>query len=90
MNSTAPTGGVSRPMPQLSTTMMPNWIGSMPMDCATGSRIGVAIRMIGAMSMIMPSTSRMTFSRIAMTIGLFEMLVIRFAAMLGTCSVVRQ
>ena len=50
----------------------------------------MAIRMIGAMSMIMPRISRMTFSSSAMTIGLLEMLVTRFAAMLGTCSVVRQ
>ena len=90
MNRTEPTGGVSRPMPQLRTTMMPNWIGSIPMEVATGSRIGVAIRMIGAMSMIMPRKSRITLIRIAITIGLEEMLVIRFAAMFGTFSVVRQ
>ena len=31
-------------MLQFSTTMMPNWIGSMPMEVAMGSRMGVAIR----------------------------------------------
>ena len=90
MNSTAPTGGVSRPMPQFSTIMMPNWMGLMPMDWATGSRIGVAISMIGAMSMIMPSISRIRFSSNAMTTGLLDTLVISAAALAGTCSLVRQ
>ena len=54
MNSTAPTGGVSRPMPQFRTTMIPNWMGSMPMEVAMGSRMGVAIRMMGAISMMQP------------------------------------
>ena len=53
-------GGVSRPMPQFRTTMIPNWMGSMPMEVAMGSRMGVAIRMMGAISMIMPSTSRIS------------------------------
>ena len=45
-------------MPQFRTTMIPNWMGSMPMEVAMGSRMGVAIRMMGAISIIMPSTSR--------------------------------
>ena len=77
-------------MPQFNTTMMPNWIGLMPMDWATGSRIGVAISMIGAMSMIMPSTSRIRLISSAMTTGLLETPVIRAAALAGTCRLVRQ
>ena len=59
MNKTAPTGGVSRPIPQFRTMMIPNWMGSMPMEVAMGSRMGVGIRMMGAISMIMPSTRMM-------------------------------
>ena len=70
--------------------MMPNWIGLMPMDIATGSRIGVAIRIIGAMSMIIPRTSRIRFSSSATTIGLEEIDVISCAALAGTCNSVRQ
>ena len=47
MNRTEPMGGVSRPMLQLSISMMPYWMGSMPMDLAMGSRMGVVIRMMG-------------------------------------------
>ena len=90
MNSTLPTGGVSRPMPQFSTTMIPNWIGWMPMDVAMGSRIGVAIRMIGAISMMQPRSRRIRFSSSAMTIGLELMPVMASAARAGTCSIVRQ
>ena len=44
-----------------------NCRGSTPIDCATGRKIGVQIRISAAMSMIMPSTSSMTLimSRIA-------------------------
>ena len=43
-------------MPQFRTTMIPNWMGSMPMEVAMGSRMGVAIRMMGAISMMQPRT----------------------------------
>ena len=42
---------------------------------AMGSRMGVAIRMMGAISMMQPSTSRIRFSSRAMTIRLELMLV---------------
>ena len=40
--------------------MIPNWMGSMPMEVAMGSRMGVAIRMMGAISMMQPRTRMMT------------------------------
>ena len=72
-NRHAPTGGVQSPSPRFIIIMIPNWIGSMPMDCATGRKIGVQIRISAAMSMIMPSASRMTLSISRMTIGFSEM-----------------
>ena len=60
------------------------------MDVAIGSRIGVAIRMIGAISMIHPSTRRIRFSSRARIMGLLVMPVIALAARIGTCSWVRQ
>ena len=55
-----------------------------------GSRIGVAIRMIGAISMIQPRTSRIRFSISASRIRLSVRPVIALAAISGTCSWVRQ
>ena len=90
IKSTAPTGGVRRPIPQLSTTIIPNWIGSRPMEVAIGSRIGVAIRIMGAISMMHPRTNRIRFSSRARMIGLLVTPVIALAARTGTCSCVRQ
>ena len=91
MKSTAPTGGVRRPIPQLSTTMIPNWIGSRPqIPVAIGSKIGVAIKMIGAISMIQPRTRRIRLSKRINTILLLVSDVIAAAAISGTCKVVRQ
>ena len=60
------------------------------MDITIGRRIGVEIRMIGAISMMQPRIRRMRFTSSAMTTGLFETPVIRFAARSGTWSLVRQ
>ena len=64
--------------------MIPNCMGSIPIDCAIGRRIGVAIKMIGAISMIHPSTRRIRSIKSAITIGLFVNPTSMFAAMLGT------
>ena len=91
MNSTAPTGGVSRPMPQLRTTMMPNCTGSSPQYCvAMGSRMGVAIRMMGAMSMMQPRISRIRLSSRIRITRLSVRPTMALAASSGTCSMVRQ
>ena len=50
--------------------MIPNWIGSIPIDVAIGRRIGVAIRMIGAISIMQPNTRRIRFNNRAIRIGL--------------------
>ena len=90
MKRTAPTGGVKSPIPQLRTTMIPNWIGSIPQVLAIGRRIGVAIKMIGAISMIHPKTRRIRFKR-RIKIILFEVRdVIAFAAISGIWRYVRQ
>ncbi len=59
-NSTGPTGGVMVPMPRLTISTMPNCTGSMPSALTTGRKIGVPIMISGAMSMNVPSTSRVT------------------------------
>ena len=83
MKRTAPTGGVKRPIPQFRTTMIPNWIGSIPHVFAIGRRIGVAIKMIGAISMIHPKARRIRFKR-RIKIILFEVRdVMAFAAISG-------
>ena len=90
MNNTEPTGGVRRPIPQFRMTIIPNCTVLMPIDCATGSNIGVAIRIIGAMSIMQPNTSNIAFSISAIAIGLLDMLVIKRAAFAGTCRTVKQ
>ena len=66
-NSTEPTGGVISPMPRLTIMIMPKCTGSMPRVLTTGSRMGVRMRISGAMSISVPSTSSSTLiiSRIA-------------------------
>lgn len=54
------------------------------MEVAIGSKIGVAIRMIGAISMIHPKMSRIKSTNSAITIGLLENPMIAFAARSGT------
>ena len=64
--------------------IIPNWIGLMPILVATGRRIGVAIRMIGAISITQPKTSRIKLISRAITTGLWEQPMIAFAARSGT------
>ena len=56
-NSTEPTGGVMRPIPRFIIMMIPKCTGSMPSSTTTGSRIGVRIRISGAMSIRQPNSS---------------------------------
>ena len=65
-------------------------MGWMPMDVASGSKIGVAMRIIGAMSMMQPKTSKITLIISASAIRFVVTLVIAFAASSGTCKSVRQ
>ena len=60
------------------------------MEVAIGSRIGVAIRMMGAISIMQPRTSRIRFKSRASRIGLVVSPVIALAARSGTCRRVRQ
>ena len=52
---------------------MPNWIGSTPSSRAIGRKIGVQIKMSAAMSMIMPSSSKITLIIRRTTQGFSEM-----------------
>ncbi|MNI77340.1 hypothetical protein D3C73_1336250 [compost metagenome] len=66
-NSTAPTGGVINPMPRFTSMIMPKCTGSTPMPVITGSRIGVRIRISGAMSITVPSSNSMKLMHIRIT-----------------------
>src|SRR3990167_566057 len=57
--STRPTGGVIRPMAQVITNSTPKYTGSMPAASATGSITGTRIRMIGDISIAMPTAMMM-------------------------------
>jgi hypothetical protein len=59
-NCTVPTGGVFRPSAQLISITTPNCSGSMPNCIAMGRKIGVQIRIVGAMSRKVPSTNSST------------------------------
>lgn len=84
INRHVPTGGVRRPIPQLRTIIIPNWTGSIPILFASGRRIGVAIRIIGAMSMIHPRNSRIILIRSVSTMGLSVSPEIAMEAKSGT------
>ena len=56
-----PTGGVTKPMARFTIMMMPKCTGSTPTAWARGSMTGVKIRMLGEVSIIMPSTSKIRF-----------------------------
>ena len=47
--------------------IMPKWTGSTPSFITTGNRIGVQIKINGAMSMSQPSTNSMTLISMRMT-----------------------
>src|ERR1700716_4697333 len=54
-------------MPRLSSMIMPKCTGSTPKFFITGSRVGVAINIEGAMSTSVPSTSKRMLIRNRMT-----------------------
>ncbi|MNG05026.1 hypothetical protein D3C84_881970 [compost metagenome] len=66
-NNTAPTGGVINPIPRFTSMIMPNCTGSTPMPTITGIRIGVRIRINGAMSITVPNSSNITLMHIRIT-----------------------
>ena len=90
INKTAPTGGVSKPIPQFNINIIPYWIGSIPVDTAIGSRIGVVIRIIGDISIIMPKNNKIRLINSLNTIGFSVTLISAFAASSGTFNRVRQ
>jgi hypothetical protein len=71
-NSTEPTGGVISPMPRFTIMIMPKCTGWMPRPWTTGSRIGVRIRISGAMSINVPSISIMMLMHSRITYLLSE------------------
>ena len=85
-NSAGPTGGVISPMPRLTISTMPNCTGSIPSALTTGRKIGVPIMISGAMSMKVPSTSRMTLISSKVMIGSSVIPRMKATVCAGTCS----
>ena len=84
-NSTEPTGGVSSPMPRLSSMIMPKCTGLTPNRSTTGSRIGVQIRISGAMSIRQPSTSSSTLISSRITSRLLDRVRKKAVILAGSC-----
>ena len=84
-NSVVPTGGVSKPMPRLSSMTMPKCTGSMPKLFTTGSRMGVQISNRGARSRAVPKISSMMFSHISNMYLLLEMATKKSVILAGIC-----
>src|SRR5437879_11212295 len=68
--STVPTGGVIRPMALLMTNSTPKYTGSMPAALTTGISTGVRIRMVGVMSIAVPTAITSTMIAIISSIWL--------------------
>ena len=83
--SVDPTGGVTSPIDKFNIIMIPKWTGSTPKDVTTGKRIGVQIRSNGAMSIIVPRISSITFIKARITYLLLDMLRKKCVALAGTC-----
>ena len=62
MNSTNPTGGVSKPIMRFNTMTRPKCMGSMPSCCATGTKMGTKIVMAATGSKKQPIKSISTFA----------------------------
>lgn len=69
-NKVAPTGGVNNPIPKFNIKTTPNWIGSIPNDLTIGNIIGVAIKIIGDMSINVPSINNKMLTIIKIMYGL--------------------
>ena len=63
--STVPTGGVIRPMALFMMNSTPKYTGSMPAALTTGISTGVMIRIVGVMSIAVPTA--MTSSMMAIS-----------------------
>jgi hypothetical protein len=63
---TTPTGGVINPIALLMMNSTPKYTGSMPACLMIGIRIGVSIRIVGAMSSAVPTmTTRIMIASIS-------------------------
>src|SRR5207245_11303812 len=68
--STFATGGVIRPMAVVMMNSTPKYTGSMPAALTTGISTGVRIRMVGVMSIAVPTAITSTMIAIISSIGL--------------------
>ena len=56
-NKTDPTGGVHNPIHKFNTIIIPNCIGSIPIDLIIGRNMGVKINTAGVISINIPTNS---------------------------------
>ena len=81
-----PSGGVINPMAKLVTMIKPKWIGSTPIEAATGIKIGAKIKIAGVVSIKQPTTNNKRLMSKRITI-LFEEIAIKpLATIVGICS----
>src|SRR5699024_730908 len=88
-NSDTPTGGVINPIAKLATMMIPKWVGSIPIDVTTGSKIGVKITIAAIASMKVPTISKNKLINNMVIIGDIFASVKAVAIDCGTCSRVK-
>ena len=84
-----PTGGVIIPMPTFAATKIPKWIGSIPSDTATGTKIGIKTIIAGKASMIIPSIRNTMWTRMINNIQLSAYVTINCAIACGILSKVK-
>jgi hypothetical protein len=88
-NNTVPTGGVKRPIPAFKIRTIPKWTGSIPKFVTTGRRIGVIIKIIGAMSIGAPRRSNKILIINKITSGLSEIFKNKSVTIPGICKYAR-
>ena len=68
--STVPTGGVTKPMELLMMNNTPKYTGSMPAALTMGINTGVKIRMVGVMSIAVPTIMHSSMMAAINNVGL--------------------
>ena len=80
-----PKGGVIKPIAKFTTMMIPKCTGLIPMEVATGKRIGASTMIAGVVSMKQPTNNNNTLINNKIKIALSVVLIIAFVIMLGIC-----
>ena len=85
-NRQTPNGGVARPILRLTVMMIPKWIGSIPILCAKGNKIGVKSIIAANVSIMVPMNRRRRFISNRIKTLFFVREVMALATISGTVS----